>query len=598
MGKNYTTTINKRLRKLSIRKRLNYSIVFLVIAPIVMIIVATHVIFGNAMKRNLVNYSEELTAQLGSNMETEVNWLVDNCIEIAYSDEFQRMVQNQSKINWDFLNNYRLVSNSSTVKFENTKYVEMIEYITTEGSRYHLYGTNYSDKSNWLQEILTNTEDITTPYFWYFYQNESLENNLYLITRIRKLSEGNVTGTMVVGVNTYFLQDLYYNMEQSLGDGTLIFTLDKSGNLISGTKEEFKNIAQDEVLTAVSAKKAGSEDFDIGGEGYLGIWNKMETSGWYVLSLIPYDYINSALNSTSILIIFIGIVVLLMGLSISKMINSSIVSPLNRILDHTVLLRKGHFINKIFDQGEDEIHELAEAFNCTTDEINRLMVDIKHQSEQKAKLEFDALQAQINPHFMANTLNTISYLAKLRGMDNIESISRALTNILVVSMGKESKIITIEKEISYVKDYLLIQSYRFSDFYQVDFDIPQELMKYRIPKFILQPVVENAVVHGVSQLEGKEGLVNIKGQLENQEIRISVTDNGPGIPEKKISRLLETEEESHGICGIGIKNVNQRLKLLFGEEYGVNIFSVPGRTTVEIKFPADGGMKDENSIDY
>lgn len=225
------------------------------------------------------------------------------------------------------------------------------------------------------------------------------------------------------------------------------------------------------------------------------------------------------------------------------------------------------------------------------------MLDMQKQSEQKARLEFDALQAQINPHFLANTLNTISYLAQLRGMDNIKSISNALINILIVSMGKESKIITVEKEISYVKDYLLIQSYRYPDFYQVEFDIPEELMRYEIPKFILQPIVENAIVHGVTRLENGQGKVCVSGVIKGQDIHICVTDNGPGIGEEKLAELLNGQVESRGICGLGIKSVDQRLKLLFGSEYGIGIKSRQGLTEIELRFPADKGEQDEEDSD-
>ena len=217
------------------------------------------------------------------------------------------------------------------------------------------------------------------------------------------------------------------------------------------------------------------------------------------------------------------------------------------------------------------------------------MFRVQEQSEQKAKLEFDALQAQINPHFLANTLNTISYLAQLRGMQNISNVANALTNILMVSMGKESKIITLEKEISYVKDYLLIQSYRYMNIYEVKFEIQEELKRCKIPKFILQPIVENAIVHGVSQIREGQGLVVIKGCLKNNEIHLSVVDNGPGISKELQEQLLAVKQENDGICGLGVRSVDQRLKLMFGKKYGVFISSITGYTEVSLIFPKNGG---------
>ncbi|MCI9297518.1 MAG: sensor histidine kinase [Lachnospiraceae bacterium] len=595
--KRMKTGLLEMLRRFSIKKRLNYSITFLVIFPIIMIIVLTHFIFRDAIKKNVRSYSEELTVQLAANMENEVTRLVDNCMELTYSEEFQKMVQNQNKTDWDFLSNYRLVTNSCSTKFKNENYVRWIQYTTSGGITYHLFGGNDVPDADQTEDIRSEAMERETPYFWYYSREEKSEGELYLITRVRKLSGGNISGTVIVGLDRDFLQTLYRNMEQSLGRGTIIFTVDQEGEILSGVRKEYEDMEPETLMQVISESSAGSKNFYLGGEKYLGIWNRMQTTGWYVLVMIPYLYIDSVSNSTSIMILIIGLVFLTLGLSIAAVINASIVNPLNRILTYTVKLQNGEFHRKIEDNGEDEIHQLAEAFNCTTDEIGRLMLDMQKQSEQKARLEFDALQAQINPHFLANTLNTISYLAQLRGMDNIKSISNALINILIVSMGKESKIITVEKEISYVKDYLLIQSYRYPDFYQVEFDIPEELMRYEIPKFILQPIVENAIVHGVTRLENGQGKVCVSGVIKGQDIHICVTDNGPGIGEEKLAELLNGQVESRGICGLGIKSVDQRLKLLFGSEYGIGIKSRQGLTEIELRFPADKGEQDEEDSD-
>lgn len=588
------------LRKVSIKRRLNYSIAFLVIVPIIMIVILTHIVFGNAMRKSLRSYSEVITQQLGENMESEVNWLVNCCMELSYSDDFQDMVQNQNKTDWDFLSNYRLVTNSCAVKFENVNYVQQIIYSTLEGRSYSLYGENtYTiQPADEMQGVLAEAGEKNVPYFWYYSrQKEGDGQSIYFVNRVRKLTEGNVCGTMVIELNSRFLQDYYQDMGKSLGEGTKIFTIGPEGVLVSGDQKDYEKTDQEFLLNMLSEETGGSGDVEIDGGKYMGIWSEMQTTGWEVVALIPYSYIDSASNSTSLLILLIGLGVLSLGFIIAAVINSSIVNPLNRILKYTLRLRKGDFTHKIEDQGEDEIRQLADAFNCASDEVNRLMLDVKEQSEQKAQLEFDALQAQINPHFLANTLNTISYLAELRGMGNIKNIAKALINILMVSMGKENKIITIEKEISYVKDYLLIQSYRFPDFYQIDFSIPDDLLRYKIPKFVLQPIVENAVVHGVSKLEGERGKISVEGLLEDKVIHITVKDNGPGISEEKQKELLEGRTEPSGICGLGIKSVDMRLKLLFGQEYGIRIFSRPGDTKIEIVFPAEGGADDENDFD-
>ncbi|MBU9727862.1 sensor histidine kinase [Diplocloster modestus] len=586
-----------KLRRFSIKKRLSYSFAFLVICPIVIIMLVTHMIFGKAMKNNLRSYSEQLMAQLAANMAGEINWLVDCAMELAYSESFQNMVQYQEKVDWDFLNNYRLVCNMSSAKFNYKNYIQQVNYIGQTDRVYTLYGNNAAILQENIKAILEETKDRMSPYFWYFTgSNEEDEPALYLLCRVRKLTVGTVSGTMVISLGSEFLSDFYENMSESLGEGTRIFTVNDTGVLVSGNRDAYRYLEPESLSEAFRQENSNSRNFRVQDDKYMGVWSGIGNTGWKVIALIPYAYINSVSNSTSILILCIGFVVLLLALIIAAILNTSIVMPLNRILDYTLLLRQGEFRRQIVDDGEDEIRQLADSFNCATDEINRLMLSVKEQSEQKARLEFDALQAQINPHFLANTLNTISYLAQLRGMQNIENIAKALTNILMVSMGKESKIIPLEKEISYVKDYLLIQSYRYTNLYQVDFDIQGELLGYKIPKFILQPIVENAIVHGVSNLRDGYGHIRVSGYLCGEEIHLAVVDNGPGIPVKVQKELLNGNREK-GMCGLGVRSVDQRLKLLFGDTYGLFISSRSGFTKVELIFPVEGGSGIEDSSD-
>lgn len=582
------------LRNCSIRKRLNYSIAFLVIFPVVMIMFLTHVIIGNTMKTNLKSYSEQFTDQLGESVEDEIKRLIECVMEMAYSENFQNMVQHQGKSDWDFLNNYRLVCNMSRTRFDSLNYVRQVEYKIIGREMYHLYGTEDTEIKEQMEQIIDENQGQNAPYFWYY--PETIEEGLqglYMVARVTKLTVGTASGMMLIGIDTGALSDFYSGRETAMGEGTEIFMVNQQGALISGDAGSYESLNEEHLFETLSSDDKSSEDFQMNGGRYMGIWNRMDTTGWYILAMIPYTHIDSVSNSTSVMIFLIGVIVLALGLTMAAVINRSIVVPLNRILDYTNLLRGGDFSGKIEDDGEDEIRQLADSFNCATAEINRLMCSIKEQSEQKARLEFDALQAQINPHFLANTLNTISYLAQLRGMQNIENISHALTNILMVSMGKESKIITLEKEISYVKDYLLIQSYRYTNLYEVEFDIQEELLSYKIPKFILQPIVENAIVHGVSKLYGQQGLVKIGGYLYEDAIYLFVIDNGPGISEELQAQLLAGEKQNEGICGLGVRSVNQRLKLLFGPDYGVFISSRAGYTKVELVLPTERSQINE-----
>lgn len=188
---------------------------------------------------------------------------------------------------------------------------------------------------------------------------------------------------------------------------------------------------------------------------------------------------------------------------------------------------------------------------------------------------------------MLNTLNTIAYLARIQGVDNIEKVTNALINLLIASSGKESSLIPVSKEISYIRDYINIQEFKFGYPLEVRYDIDEEIKDYLVPCFILQPIVENALVHGISDME-VGGIINIIGKKNDRQLHFIIMDNGAGISEEKIQKLLkpETEERKSHLSGIGIKNVNDRIQLLFGSEYGLTINSIKNEMTeVIIKLP-------------
>ncbi|MNC28525.1 Sensor histidine kinase YpdA [compost metagenome] len=216
------------------------------------------------------------------------------------------------------------------------------------------------------------------------------------------------------------------------------------------------------------------------------------------------------------------------------------------------------------------------------DKINRLMEEIKVE-EQKA------LQSQIGPHFIYNALNTIKYLAKLQNITNIDEISGALVELLRSVLGNVRETVTIREELEYVKGYVLIQKYKFLDRVKVFFDVEEEVLESRILKLILQPVVENAMLHGIAS--SKEGTVLVKIYREDNRILFEVTDNGVGMTTEQINKAMnmEGQKDSSRFSSMGLKNVGQRIKLAYGEAYGLQIYSCPGVfTTVEMSVPVIG----------
>lgn len=237
---------------------------------------------------------------------------------------------------------------------------------------------------------------------------------------------------------------------------------------------------------------------------------------------------------------------------------------------------------------DDEIGELSSVFMEMIDQIKQQMKDIKSKEEQKREAEVASLQAQISPHFLYNTLNTIKYLARLRNAPNIEEVTTSLIVLLRGVVGNTQRMITLDEEIKNTMSYINIQKYKYIDQIETVWQVDEALLNCKVYKLSLQPIVENAIIHGLGELDSG-GLLIIKvQQIHAQTIQIEVRDNGLGMTQEQIEHLLGKGgvRKSEQFSSMGINNVHERLNASFGEPYGIQIFSEPGLyTSVVITIP-------------
>ena len=218
--------------------------------------------------------------------------------------------------------------------------------------------------------------------------------------------------------------------------------------------------------------------------------------------------------------------------------------------------------------------------------LHELMDEVVIEQEKKRKSEFDALQAQINPHFLYNTLDSIVWMVESERYQEAIFMVTALANLFRISLSKGKNIISIREEIEHAQNYLYIQKIRYKNRFQVDIDIDPEIHECSTIKLIVQPLLENAIYHGVEYMDG-EGEIKVRGYLKEGEVYIDVTDNGLGIPEEALDYVLTDEKREHKKgSGIGLSNVHQRIQLYFGKAYGLEIESILDEgTTIHIHLP-------------
>lgn len=289
-------------------------------------------------------------------------------------------------------------------------------------------------------------------------------------------------------------------------------------------------------------------------------------------------------RAINILLVCAVLVILLFTyLWITKMVH-----PIIRLSEKMQSYQLDQKVSGLDLKRNDEIGDLNRSFVQMSDYIINLVEKIRQESAFKEKYQYEALVAQLTPHFLFNTLNTIRWMALIRKADNIVNCIDALGNLLKYSMNKEGEIVSLQEELVQIKSYIDIQNYRFGDHLKLVVDIDEELLSLQVVKFILQPVVENSVKYAFKSCKG-QGEIKITAYLQDHALKLIVKDNGDGIKEdvlKSISMKVEDDEIPNSVTGIGIHHVAKRIQSLYGKNYGIQIQSREQEyTIVEFTLP-------------
>lgn len=297
-------------------------------------------------------------------------------------------------------------------------------------------------------------------------------------------------------------------------------------------------------------------------------------------SLMPQEllYENQKVLVRNLLVIVLAM--LLASVAVTLLVTRILTKPLERMANTARRIKEGERTLRMEGFKDDEIGQLGQNFNEMLDTVEDL---ISREYEAKLLLnqaQYHALQAQINPHFLYNTLDTMSSIAEMQECEQVSALCRSLSNIFRYSLDMKQPFSNVAKEIMHLKNYIYVMDVRMGGYINYQFEIEEEVLKDAVPRLSIQPIVENALNHGLRNSRGaKEVRICAKEQMGN--LLITVEDNGVGMPAEKIEQLLQPEntKENDSRTSIGIHNINMRLKMLYGEEYGVSITSEVGKGT-------------------
>jgi len=391
-------------------------------------------------------------------------------------------------------------------------------------------------------------------------------------------------GYLMIDLDEVMLEQAYSSIQDD--ESVEVFICDNDGRIISHSNKNKigESIINNPYASQVLANDRGQVQYQAGIDR-LAIYSTIDNSGWKIIKTISTDYLYNEINRIERYLIIGG---LLYGfLIILFMIFFSIryTEPMFKMMGVIKRVEQGDLSARTTVKSNDEIGQLGHSLNRMIGEMQSLIDRLVKEEQEKKEVELEALHAQINPHFLYNTLNTIKWMAKIQGNKSVSKAITALIKLLRISTNLGREMISLREELDYVKNYLVIQKLRFNEAITVDYFIEESCLDITVPKLILQPIVENSIIYGMED-EGSDLNIEIRSYKDGDKLIIEISDDGPGIEQEILENILEPVSNRNRFTRVGLNNVNQRIKLYCGNEYGLEIETELGMgTTVIITLP-------------
>jgi len=425
-----------------------------------------------------------------------------------------------------------------------------------------------------------------------FYLGTKERENCGDLAYIRKISINYYNNVYDAYVVLYYSSSAF---EKILSDnlalsGSVSYIINDRNSTVASSNDSLSGIYwldYESIQDAFMSSNNFVEQNILGETVYAGFYSITEPK-WYMVTILPSQPLINQSNQIILQLLGIYLAILIFAIVLANFLARSITNRLSSVISQMKKIRQGPPVPMESPQAHDEIGDLIDTYNYMTRKMDELIQKQAKASEDLRIAEFNSLQAQINPHFLYNTMDMINWLALQGHTSEVSTAVQNLSRFYKLTLSRKKGISTIEREEEHVSIYISLQNMRYHD--SIDFisDIPDELLEYQIPKLTLQPVIENAILHGILEKETKSGTIVLTGWLEDSDVVLLISDDGVGIsPEKMPTILSGTGQSSSGGTNIAIYNTHRRLQILYGQKYGLTYTSTPGQgTEVQIRIPA------------
>ncbi len=446
-------------------------------------------------------------------------------------------------------------------------------------------------RQGWFRQAMEEMENLhfSTPHIQNLFDDAAFRYYWVIsLSRVVELTDGGDSqlGVLLVDMDFSNIARLM-NQINTENNGQYYYLCDSNGEIIYHQRQSQlgKGIGSENSRMA-SSYKEGVYDEIFEGEHRKVLVNTISYTGWKLVGVLPDSMFNSGMINIRYFVIILMLLMAMTLVIVNRVVSVRISRPILK-LNSSVLEYEAGEKPEIYIGGSQEIRHLGLSIQESYEEIERLMKRILWEQNERRKSEMDALQSQINPHFLYNALDSITWMIEGERNEEASYMVTQLAKLFRISLSKGYTIISIQDELQHAKSYMNIQKIRYKNAFSVEFDVDQEIFSYCTVKLILQPLLENAISYGVGPLD-EGGEIRITGKKEGDRIILAVMDNGIGIPENEVDLLLTDSNRVHKQgSGVGLVNVNNRIRILFGKAYGLQIESEPDEgTTVYIELPA------------
>ena len=542
--------------------------------------------FTNSLNATIIEENSGIVGQLGESVDSYLR----NAMKVSDSI-YYNVIKNTDISNDDIKRGMNLIY------VNNDNMIDDIALISGKGELIEsMPALRLKDNSNVLEKDFFKKSMAESEYINFsmphirdlFDRNESSYSWVISLSRaVEVTDEGKATqALLLINLNYMYFEEIFSNV--NLGNGGYVYLTNDSGDIIWHPKQnEIYSGRFKEDNKYAATLKAGITVENLGGKNITLNVRTIGYTGWKLVGVTPSAALGVDGIKFRFFVLFVADLFLFLLAMINAFISDKISNPIKSLDGSVREIESGNLDVEIVPSGSYEVEHLGKSIKNMLGRIKVLMSDLVDEHNAKRKSEFDTLQSQINPHFLYNTLDIIVWMIENENSDKAVNIVTALAKFFRISLSKGKNIITVKDEVEHVRNYLMIQNMRFKNRFEYSIDVDEEVLSYSSLKLMLQPLVENAIYHGMEFMDG-DGEIDVKVFKEDDSLYFTITDNGLGMSEDMVETLLSKDfVPSKKGSGIGVKNVNERIKLYFGSEYGLKVESEPDEgTKITIHLPA------------